>query len=428
MKQNINQILKEVLIKANPSQEEVSSINKFLKELINSFENELKKLKINAKPFVGGSFAKGTMIKKGQYDVDLFIRFDEKYKNEEISRLTERVLKNVKQTKNFSVIHGSRDYFRVNVNSYFFIEIIPVKKVKNPKEAENITDLSYFHVDYINKKLKTEKMLEEVRLAKAFCHAKKCYGAEGYINGFSGYSLELLIIHYKSFLNFVKQVGKIKDKEVIDLEKYYKNKNEIMMNMNSAKITSPIILIDPTYKERNALAALSKETFEHFRGECNKFIKNPTKESFEAKKIDFGRLMQNAKKRKDDFVLIKVETDKQEGDIAGSKLLKFYKHINMEIEKFYKISNKEFEYDGKSSANFLFVGKGEKELILNGPEVNDKKNVVLFKRKHKKVIAKKGRTYAIEKFNKTLKQFIEEWKLINLEKMIGMHIANMDTN
>ena len=428
MKQNINQILKEVLIKVNPSEEEVNSINKFLKELINSFEVELKKLRIIAKPFVGGSFAKRTMIKKGQYDVDLFIRFDEKYKNEEISKLTERILRNVKQTKNFSVIHGSRDYFRVNVNSYFFIEIIPVKKVKNPKEAENITDLSYFHVDYIRKKLKTEKMLEEVRLAKAFCHAKKCYGAEGYINGFSGYSLELLIIHYKSFLNFVKQLGKIKDKEIIDLEKHYKNKNEIVMNMNSAKMTSPIVLIDPTYKERNALAALSKETFEHFKRECKEFTRNPTKESFEAKKINFERLIQNAKKRKENFVLIKVETDKQEGDIAGSKLLKFYRHINMEIEKFYKINNKEFEYDGKSSAKFLFVGKGKKELVLNGPAVNDKKNVVLFRRKHKKVIVKKGRTYAIEKFNKTLKGFIEEWKAINLDKMIGMHIANMDTD
>ena len=426
MKQNINQILKEVLAKVNPSEEEVSFINKFLKEFIKAVETELKKMKINAKPFVGGSFAKGTMIRKGQYDVDLFIRFNEKYKNEEISKLTERVLGKIKQSKNFSVIHGSRDYFKVNVSSSFFIEVIPVKEARNPKSAENITDLSYFHVGYIRKKLKTEKMLEEVRLAKAFCHAKKSYGAEGYINGFSGYSLELLIIHYKNFLNFVKQVSKIKDKEIIDLEKFYKSKNELMMNMNSAKMTSPIVLIDPTYKERNALAALSKETFEQFRQDCRKFIKNPTKESFEARKIDFERLIQNAKKRREDFILIKVETDKQEGDIAGSKLLKFYKHISSEIEKFYKISNKEFEYDNKSSANFFFAGKGKKELVLNGPEVNDEKNVVLFKKRHKKVIVKKGRTYAIEKFDKTLKQFIEEWKLINLEKMIGMHIASMD--
>lgn len=422
----IEKILKEVLVKVNPSEEDVNSINKFLKELIISIEAELKKLKIDAKAFVGGSFAKRTMIKKGQYDIDLFVRFDEKYKDKEISKMTERLLGKIKQAKKFSIIHGSRDYFKVNVNSSFFIEIIPVKKVKNPKEAENITDLSYFHVDYIRKKLKTEKLLEEVRLAKAFCYASKCYGAEGYINGFSGYSLELLICHYKSFINFVKQISKVKDKEIIDLEKHYKNKGEIIMNMNSAKMSSPIVLIDPTYKERNALAALSQETFEQFKKECLKFIKNPSKENFETKKADFDRLKKNSQSKKEDFVLIKTETDKQEGDIAGSKLIKFYKHLNKEIEKFYKINNKVFEYDGKSSATFFFTGKGKKELILNGPEVADKKNVVLFKRKHKKVIVKKDRTYAIEKFNKSLKTFIEEWKLINLEKMIGMHIANME--
>jgi tRNA CCA-adding enzyme len=424
----IEKILKEVLIKVNPSEEEVNSIKQFLKSLISSMEEELKKLKINAKTFIGGSFAKRTQIKKGQYDVDLFVRFAEKYKTDEISKLTERVLSRIKQSKKFSIIHGSRDYFKINASPSFFVEVIPVKTVKNPKEAENITDLSYFHVGYIRKKLKTEKMLEEVRLAKAFCHAKKCYGAEGYINGFSGYSLELLIYHYKTFLNFVKQVSKINNQEFIDLEKYYKNKGEIIMNMNSAKMISPIILIDPTYKERNALAALSKETFEQFKKECKDFLKNSSKEDFEVKKADIEKIRKNAQQKKEDFVLIKTETDKQEGDIAGSKLIKFYKHLSNEIEKYYKINNKGFEYDGKSSAEYFFVGRGKKELVLTGPAVNDKKNVVLFKRKHKKVIVKKGRTYAIEKFNKSLKEFVEEWKLINLEKMVGMHIANMETD
>ena len=424
----IEKILKEVLTKVNPSQEEINSINQFLKTLISSIEEELKKLKIDAKPFVGGSFAKGTQIRKGQYDVDLFVRFNEKYKTGEISKLTERVLSKIKQSKKFSIIHGSRDYFKINASPSFFIEVIPVKTAKNPKEAENITDLSYFHVGYIKKKLKTEKMLEGVRLAKAFCHANKCYGAEGYINGFSGYSLELLIYHYKSFLNFVKQISKINNQEFVDLEKFYKNKGEIIMNMNSAKMTSPIILIDPTYKERNALAALSKETFEQFKEICKSFIKNPSERYFELRKADIEKIRKNAKDRKEDFALMKVETDKQEGDIAGSKLIKFYKHLSMEIEKYYKLSNKGFEYDGKSSADFFFVGRGKKELVLTGPEINDKKNVVLFKRKHKKVIVKKGRTYAIEKFNKSLKEFIEEWKLINLEKMVGMHIANIEIN
>ena len=348
---NINSILKEALNKVNPSKEELNSIGKFVKDFILKLEKKLRGKRISAEVFVGGSFAKKTMIKKGQYDIDIFIRFDEKHGKQDISRLTGKALEeiNAKMIK----IHGSRDYFRINADSSFFIEIIPVMKVKNPKSAENITDLSYFHVNYIRKKLKTEKMLEEVRLAKAFCHANKCYGAESYINGFSGYALELLIYHYKSFLGFVKAVAKLKGKEIIDIEKLYKNKYEIAMNMNSAKMTSPIVLIDPTYRERNALAALSRETFEKFQAACRNFLKSPSVDDFELKEINLAAMKRNAERNRTEFILLSAETDKQEGDVAGSKLVKFYRHLGEEIEKSYKVRNRGFEYQGKKEAEYF---------------------------------------------------------------------------
>jgi len=68
-------------------------------------------------------------------------------------------------------------------------------------------------------------------------------------------------------------MAKIKDKIVIDIEKHYKNKQAVLMDLNSSKLHSPIILIDPTYKERNALAALSSETFRKFQEVSLKFLK-----------------------------------------------------------------------------------------------------------------------------------------------------------
>ena len=47
------------------------------------------------------------------------------------------------------------------------------------------------------------------------------------------------------------------------------------MDLNSSKLNSPIIPIDPTYKQRNVLAALSKETFEMFQKSCKEFLENP---------------------------------------------------------------------------------------------------------------------------------------------------------
>ncbi len=422
---NISQILKEVLNKINPSKEEIKHIENFLKNFISLFEKKLKEKKIDAQVFVGGSFEKKTLIKKRLYDIDVFVRFEQKNKGSKISDLTEKILREIKIGK-ISRIHGSRDYFQISGDKNFFIEIVPVMRVKNPKDAENITDLSYFHVGYIKKRLKTEKMLEEVRLAKAFCHANKCYGAESYINGFSGYALELLVYYYKSFLNFVKAGTKMKNKEIIDIEKLYKNKREIEMNMNGSKMSSPMVLIDPTYKERNALAALSNETFKRFQEACRKFLKNPKLENFEEEKINFEKLKEGAQKRKVQFVFIKAETDKQEGDIAGSKLVKFYRHLNEEIKKYYEVKNKYFEYNDKKGAEYFFIVKSRGEIVLNGPNAKDEKNVALFENKHKNTFVKAGRVFAREKVEEKISDFVEEWKLKNKEKINEMGIINLE--
>ncbi|MEJ2268137.1 MAG: hypothetical protein P8X70_03615, partial [Nanoarchaeota archaeon] len=163
----------------------------------------------------------------------------------------------------------------------------------------------------------------EIKLAKVFCYANNCYGAESYIRGFSGYGLELLIHYYGSFLKFIKAISKAKNKIIIDIEKHYKNKNEILMNVNNSKLKSPIILIDPTYKQRNVLAALSKETFTRFQKVCRKFLENPSIKDFEIKEIDLEKIEKNTKNKNYEFILIKAETKKQQGDIAGTKLLKF---------------------------------------------------------------------------------------------------------
>lgn len=417
----INSILKEILKENKPSKEDLEKINFHLDEFLKKLEKKLEELKINAEIFVGGSLAKGTLIKKKNYDIDIFVRFqkNERYKKE-MPNLLYKVLKNFKDV---SLIHGSRDYFNVKKGGIFF-EVIPVIKIKNQKEAENITDLSFFHVKYIKRKL-TKKILDDVILAKAFCFANSCYGAESYINGFSGYALELLIYHYKSFLRFIKAMTKVKDKIIIDIKKYYKNKQEIMMNLNTNKLKSPIILIDPTYKERNALAALSEETFEKFKKACKEFLKNPNKEAFEIKEFDLGRIKKNAKRKKYEFILLEAKTNKQEGDIAGSKLLKFFKFLSQEIEKFFVIKNKGFDYNEKQSAKYFFVDKRKKEILIPGPLLKDEINVKKFKEKHKNIFEKAGKVYSREKINFDIKEFISDWKNKNKEKLKGMSIEEL---
>lgn len=421
--EKINSILKEVMEKIKPPEEDLKFIDSAMKDFLGDLKKRIKKNKIKAEIFVGGSFAKGTVILKDYYDADIFIRFDNQHKDKSLSGLTQKILHGIKGVEK---IHGSRDYFRVRKGKNFVIEIIPVKKISNPKEAENITDLSYSHVDYIKKKIKNKKILDEIRIAKTFCYATNTYGAESYIGGFSGYALELLVYHYGSFLKFIKAIAKLgSNKEIIDIEKHYKRRGDVLLDVNASKLTSPIILIDPTYPQRNALAALSYETFEGFKEKCKEFLKKPSIKKFEIAKKDIGKIKEQAKKNKKEFVLIGLDTHKQEGDIAGSKLLKFFRHIGNEISRYFKIMHNGFEYDGKKSATAYFVAESKKEIISPGPFIEDKKSLEAFKKMHKHVFEKNKKVYARDKIDFTLKKFVSGWKNKYSNRLKEMSVSDL---
>ncbi len=426
MIKSINSLLKEVLVNVEPSEEELRDIKEKLAQYIEKIKENLRKRKINADIFVGGSAAKGTLIKKDPYDVDIFIRFDKKYKNEVLSDLAERAIAGIGNTR----IHGSRDYFRLGISQNLFLEIVPVKRIKNSREAENVTDLSYSHVNYIKRKIKSEKLLNEIRLAKAFCYANNAYGAESYVSGFSGYAIELLVYHYGSFLKFIGEIAKMKydrnNKAVIDIEKHHKNKNRILMDLNEAKLKSPIVLVDPTYKQRNVLAALSEETFGNFQNVCRNFLKRPAKEFFIRKTMDIPKIKSYAYKKGLEFILLEITTNKQEGDVAGSKLLKFYRHLAEETGKFFEIKAKGFEYLGKKSARAFFVCKKKSWIQVTGPGLNQKEHVEKFKKKHRNVFIKNNRLYSKYDLKLKLKEFIERFRNKNIKKLEEMSITGLN--
>jgi tRNA nucleotidyltransferase (CCA-adding enzyme) len=173
-------------------------------------------------------------------------------------------------------------------------------------------------------------------------------------------------------------------------------------------------LIDPTFKERNALAGLSYETFSKFQEACKEFLKNPSERFFEKREVD---------KKKYNLIL-KAKTNKQEGDIAGSKLYKFYKLIAREMKKNFIVEKEEFEYDDKKEAKLYFKIKQKKELVLKGPHITSIENVAKFRKKHKRVFIKDSRVYAKEK-SKNIKKFLSDFKKDNKRRMRDMGIIGL---
>jgi len=371
----VDQVLKNVANEISLSPEDTRNLEKKAKEIISKLKKE------GLKAEVGGSLAKGTIIDKPHQDIDLFITL-EKDKIKHFESL-------VKKTKiPFETIHGSRDYIRMNSDDITF-ELIPVMKFKKPANAENVTDFSLIHVKYIKGKIsKNKKLANEIKLAKAFCYAQDCYGAESYIGGFSGYALEVLVTHYKSFMNFLKNIAKDK---LLDPEKQFKNKNEITRELNQSKLQSPIILIDPTYKYRNVCAGLTQETFNIFLKSSQEFLKNPSESFFKKQEFSVGEFEEKAKKENLSVYKLDIKTDRQEGDIAGTKMKKFMRFLIDELKrKQQETVYQHFDYkEGQESQAYLAI-KEKPEIEIIGPKTDMKKAIAQFKKVRKEIYNSKG--------------------------------------
>jgi tRNA nucleotidyltransferase (CCA-adding enzyme) len=408
-----------------PSKEELSYLKEKTEKLTSDLRAALKKDKIDADVFVGGSFAKGTLIGGEFYDIDIFVRFNWKYEN--ISEILRKTLGKItkKNKMKLEVLHGSRDYFRIILGKKAIFEIVPVVRIKRQKEARNVTDLSYFHVNYVKRKL-GKNLAKEVVLAKQFCKAQKVYGAESYVNGFSGYALECLIIYYKSFEKMLRELIKIKPGEriIIDSEKAYGKKTDVLFEMNESKLNSPVIVVDPTWKERNALAALSRESFAKFQEAASNFLKNPSGEFFEIKKFGVNEFRKRAKKN--EFVSIELETKKQPGDIAGTKMKKFSNYIVRELGKYFEVIEDEFEYSGENKARLYLIAKPKKEIIKIGPPASFEKHASAFRKQNKNVYEKNKVLYARIKINFSAKKFLKDFARNYKNTVKGMGISGLE--
>ena len=167
-----------------PEIKKPEGVENFVKKL----NSEIQRFEIKAEPVAGGSYAKGDYLNNP--DIDIFVIFDQEYKDKNLSKLLEKILSKFKP----DLVHGSRDYFHVGQ-----FEVVPVLKINKAEDAQNITDVSPLHVKWVSKHIKD--MHDDIRLAKLFCKSAKLYGAESHVMGFSGYILncDIQVIVYRLY-------------------------------------------------------------------------------------------------------------------------------------------------------------------------------------------------------------------------------------
>jgi len=372
--------LEEVKKELRPDLSVLNLVELFVEDM----NRRIKTKNINAVCVKGGSVAKGTFL-KGDFDIDLFVCFDRSYDNEKLSDLLEQIIKDLSPTR----VHGSRDYFQLKKDGLNY-ELVPVLDITSPENSKNVTDMSPYHVNWVTKNLKKGQE-DEIRLTKKFLKASKLYGAESYIQGFSGHVVDILVIYYGSFLSLLKKSSNWKKPVLIDVENYYKNKQEVLFNLNRSKIQGPMIVIDPILKTRNAAAALSNEKFTRFKKISKEFLGSPSKDYFEEKVLGKTELK---KKYKKNICLVNISVPDGKRDVVGSKILKAYDFLKKELSKIgFEILASGWEWNKKNKALYWFNLKNmilEEKRIVKGPPSDMKLACEEFRKKYDVTFEKDG--------------------------------------
>jgi len=379
-------ILKKVLARVTPQHKDASP---FIKELEKRMQN------IKVKLLVGGSYAKQTYL-KDDFDVDVFVRFHyQTYKDQDISQILYSFIEDFEPV----IVQGSRTYYQIEKDGFLY-ELVPVLHITEAEKAENTMDMSPLHVHWVRQHMIDNPTLaDNIRLAKAFCKAQKVYGAESYIQGISGHVLDILIVHYGTFLQLLDAVKDWEENVIIDTEQYYTSKDDLRNAINKAKLVSPLVVIDPILPSRNAAAALSQEQYERFKEAARAFLDKPSETFFEKQPIDV----------REGTIIDVVSLDKRE-DIAGSKVVKALHYILFKMKKYgFDVTHYDWEWD-KKNARFLICAENiSAKYKRQGPFVQQVEHVQQFKDLYSDTFEKDRRVWARTKREYTSPtRFIEQ--------------------
>jgi len=362
--EDIEIFLKKVVKQILPDKKTERELKSLAKKVLRLVRKKAKKYKAEA--IIVGSITRDTWL-PDKKEFDVFILFPKDTTPAELEKHGLKIGKEVvKEMKGILTLkYAQHPYVSAKINDVE-IDIVPCYKVKDASELKSAVDRTPFHVKYLQKKLR-KWQANEVRLLKKFLKSHGIYGADAKTQGFSGYLCELLIIKYGTFINLLKSATKWKIQEIIDVENFYREEEYPILR----KIfkDQPLIVIDPTDKNRNVAAALSCENFYKFKKICQEFLSNPSDETFFGKvnymsDIEFSRMKL---KRGTEILLIKFKPPKVSPDILWPQLRKFAERIESILE--------EKKYEFKVYGKAVYTDEKELALVLLELEVYSLPNV-----------------------------------------------------
>jgi tRNA nucleotidyltransferase (CCA-adding enzyme) len=258
---------KKVLKSITPNTKEREATLCFVKKLEQDLAAQLLRLGVDAEVSVQGSIAKDTWL-AGDKDVDTFILLPTTCTKANLIEVLQ-IVKSFVGDK-WIEAYVEHPYLIAEVEGYQ-IDFVPGFKIDKAEDMASSVDRSPLHTAYIKQHLDPH-LQNEVRLFKQFSRGIGTYGAEIKIKGLSGYLCELLILHYRSFLNTLRALTSWKLGHVIDVGHLYSDKIAQVKLM----FKDPLIVIDPVDSTRNVASAVSTEKLGELMMAANLFLSKPT--------------------------------------------------------------------------------------------------------------------------------------------------------
>lgn len=326
-----SKVLKDALRKIKPTKEQRKKLESLSRKVLLLTSKLARRHK--SKVILVGSLTRDTWL-PDKMEFDIFVLFPEKMKEKKMESAGLQLGKSViqKLKGEWKIEYAEHPYVSGLVDGVD-IDIVPAFAVASAEKIKSAVDRTPFHVKYIEKNLPFS-LSDEVRLLKKFLKSRQIYGADAKTEGFAGYVCELLIVNYRSFVNVLRAAGKWRPGEIIDLQKFYK-KDEYA-NVRKKFKGQPLILIDPTDRNRNTGAALAARNFFRFKKAADEFLSKPSAENY------FGRqyspltekeLIELQMQRRTELIVVKFLPPKTVPDVLWPQLKKFGERLQTILEE-----------------------------------------------------------------------------------------------
>ena len=387
MPSKFDSIFQKTLKKITPDYWERRETNLVIQRVEEATRKTLRKKGLSY--VLAGSFVRDTWL-PDKKEFDLFIMFPEKTTRENLEKsgisIGKKIVKQVKGS--YEIAYAEHPYVRAKIKK-FSVDIVPCYKVKSGDKIKSAVDRTPFHNKWLSEHLSLSQV-PDVRLLKKFCKSLGIYGSDTKTLGLSGYLIELLIVHYKSFKSFLRKASGWEAGQVfLDISRHYNNLPRELVEIRKKFRFQPLVVIDPVDHNRNVAASLSTENFMKLSYFARDFLKKPSLNFFfkAPPKVNVQRLKKQIEKRKTLMLCLSFSQPDIIDDILWPQLRKTTKRLETILDDYeFMVMNNDIFSDGKQSLILLEMETWNLPLIrkIRGPPVFAIKNSREFINKYKK--------------------------------------------